>query len=97
MSYPKEIWEPLKGITCERLMKALKDDAWEKQKANGNRHPFKKEANKGKADRVVIHYHKNKTYGQNLLKGLLEDIGWTTEDLVRLNLIKLDKPKTGGG
>ena len=84
-------------MACERLMKALEDDAWEKQKVTGNRHPFKKEGNKGKAERVVIHYHKNKTYGQNLLKGLLEDIGWTTEDLVHLKLIKLDKPKIIGG
>jgi predicted RNase H-like HicB family nuclease len=38
--------------------------------------------------RVTIHYHPKKTYGAKLLKGLLEDIGWSEEDMERLQLIK---------
>ena len=42
----------------------------------------------GAGRRVVIHYHPKKTYGPQLLKALLSDIGWSTDDLKRLKLIK---------
>lgn len=36
--------------------------------------------------RITIHYHPKKTYGQHLLKSLLEDIGWSEADMKRLKL-----------
>ena len=38
--------------------------------------------------RVTIHYHPNKTYGPNLLKELIREVGWTENDMRRLKLIK---------
>ena len=37
---------------------------------------------------VSIHYHPRKTYHRGLLKGLLDDIGWTEDDMRRLKLLK---------
>ncbi|MBN1309724.1 MAG: type II toxin-antitoxin system HicA family toxin [Chitinispirillaceae bacterium] len=42
---------------------------------------------KGKS-RVSIHYHPKKTYGPNLLKSLLKDIGWSESDMKKLKFIK---------
>ena len=88
MDYPATVWRQLKNITVERLMRALENDGWDKCKPSGARHPYKKEGNKGKAERIVIHYHPKKTYGPKMLKGLLGDIGWSSDDLKRLKLIK---------
>ena len=93
MDYPSNVWRQLKNITVKRLIKALKDDEWEKCKVKGARYPFKKEGNKGKADRVVIHYHPKKTFSKHRLNGMLDDIGWSTADLKRLNLIDHDPKK----
>ncbi|MCG2817094.1 MAG: hypothetical protein L6425_14305 [Candidatus Aminicenantes bacterium] len=38
--------------------------------------------------RVSIHYHPHKTFGPNLLKALLEDIGWDVEKMKKLKLVK---------
>jgi len=38
--------------------------------------------------RVSIHYHPHKTYGPSMLKMLLDDIGWSEEQLRALKLIK---------
>ena len=88
MDYPKNVWDQLKNITVERLMKALENDGWKKCKSNGARHPYTKEDNKGRADRIVLHYHAKKTFSKFRLNGLLDDIGWSVEDLKRLELIQ---------
>ena len=72
MDYPSTVWSQLKNITVESLMKALEKDGWEKHKPNGARHPYKKEGNKGKAERIVIHYHPKKTYGPKCSEVCLE-------------------------
>lgn len=38
--------------------------------------------------RVSIHVHPKKTYGPGLLKDLLQDTGWSIDDMKRLKLIK---------
>ena len=38
--------------------------------------------------RITIHFHPGKIYGPKIIKGLIEDIGWTVKDLRRLKLIK---------
>ena len=40
-----------------------------------------------KSARVSVHYHPKKTYGEKMLKALLDDIGWDDKDLKRLKLI----------
>lgn len=89
MDYKANVWNQLKNITVEKLMKALEADGWIKGKANGARHPYIKRGENGiTLNRIVLHYHPKKTYGPKLLKGLLAQIGWSIEDLKRLKLIK---------
>ncbi len=64
-------------------------DGWREDgggKTSGTR-PFIKQAEGGNR-RVVIHYHPGKTYGPKFLKGLLDSIGGSEDDLRRLRLIK---------
>jgi len=83
MTIDRRIWEQLKNITCNEIISALKKDGWTHDITRGAVQVYVKG---GK--RVTIHYHPGKTYGEKLLKGLLDDIGWTTEDLKQLGLVK---------
>ena len=84
MKYEKRIWDQLKNLTADDLVSALGKDNWIIDESSGAiriyRHPDGR--------RVSIHYHPRKTYGPNLLKDLLDDIGWSTADMKRLKLIK---------
>ena len=84
MAYPKHIWLQLKGLTADRVIAALKKDGWQQEAKKGATLGFFKAPRR----RIVIHYHPNKTYGANLLTGLLDDIGWSVADMKRLKLIK---------
>jgi predicted RNA binding protein YcfA (HicA-like mRNA interferase family) len=90
MRYSKRIWEQLKNLTADELISALKRDGWQPDECRGAFHPFIDPATR---NRIIIHYHPQKTYGPNLLKGLLDDIGWTEEDLKRLKLISGKSPE----
>lgn len=83
MSFQPNIWNQLKSITADEIISALKKDGWEQDITIGAVQAFRKNTK-----RVTIHYHPKKTYGCKLLIGLLEDIGWSTEDFKRLKLIK---------
>ena len=37
--------------------------------------------------RVSVHYHPKKTYGAKMLKALLNDTGWSEDDMRRLKLL----------
>lgn len=87
MSYPQNVWNQLKNTTADKLMNALKKDSWEREDSTGARISYRKAMGNGEVRRIVIHYHPRKTYGPKLLKGLLSDTGWSTEDLKRLKLI----------
>jgi len=78
----------LKGITCDELIAALKKDGWTLDEKTRKQHVYFKTGDDGVPRRVTIHYHPGKTYGANLLKGLLADIGWSADDMRRLKLIK---------
>jgi len=84
MKLRRHVWQQLKSITCEKLIAALKKDGWEQDTSRGAILVFISQRGK----RVTIHYHPGKTYGEKLLKGLIKDIGWTEQDLIRLKLIK---------
>lgn len=89
MSYQQNVWNQLKNITVEKLMNALQKDGWEKEETSGAKIPYRKAMDNGEVRRVVIHYHPNKTYrSAKVLKGLLDDIGWSVEDMEGLKLIK---------
>lgn len=86
MNYSKNVWNQLKGLTVERLMKALKKDGWVEEPTVGATIPFR---HPGTKKIVVIHYHPKKTYrNPGLLKGILDVIGWSEKEMKNLKLIK---------
>ena len=85
MLMKKHIWEQIKGIPCDEIIRALKKDGYDETGKRGAEMGFRHNVTK---NYVVIHYHPDKTYGPNLLKALIKDIGWTPKDMKRLKLIK---------
>lgn len=77
----------LKKLTAQRLIRALKQDGFLEAKSRGATRGFIKSTLDGRR-KVVIHFHPRKSYGWKLLSQLLDDIGWTENDLERLGLIK---------
>lgn len=84
MNWTKQTWDQVKNTTADELKSALEKDGWAYDETRGAilvyRHPDGR--------RATVHYHPNKTYGANLLKALIGDIGWSERDLRRLKLIK---------
>ncbi len=78
-----DIWAQLKNITADELIRALENDGWKPRGGSGSRRIYLKGRKL-----VSIHYHPNKSYGRDLLRDLLRDIGWSEKDLKRLKLIK---------
>ena len=84
-TYARNVWNQLKSITADRLIKALNRDGWiEEETGASTRAYIKLSANGNVTRRIVLHYHPRKTYGPGLLKGLLKEIGWAEQDLKRL-------------
>ncbi len=87
MAFSGNVWGQLKNLTADDLISALKKDGYTKDPASRDATiAFIKYGNPNK--RIVIHYHPKKTYGPKLLKALLDEAGWTEEDMQRLRLIK---------
>lgn len=84
MTVPKHVWDQLRATTADELVKALLRHNWAFDSNSGAVHVYRRPDGR----RVAIHYHPRKSYGPGLLKALLEDIGWTEQDLRRLKLIK---------
>lgn len=84
MSFPSHIWSQLKGISAKELIGALERDGWDRDCTVGAEQIFRK----GHGRRVSIHVHPGKTFGPNLLKSILVDIGWTEKEMRDLKLIK---------
>ena len=83
MNYPPNVWNQLKGKTCQELMKALLKDGWERDVVVKTEQVFFRAGR-----RVSLHVHPKKTYGPKLLKALLDDIGWSEDEMRKLKLIK---------
>ena len=77
------VWAQLKNVNADQLTRALENDGWSHRGGSGSRRIYLKD---GKL--VSVHYHPGKTYGRDLLRDLLRDIGWSEADLRRLKLIK---------
>ncbi|OGO17580.1 MAG: hypothetical protein A2Z15_08545 [Chloroflexi bacterium RBG_16_50_11] len=84
MDFSKQAWDQLKNKTADDLISALKKDGAIFDTSNGAARVYRFTDGR----RVTIHYHPHKTYGPNLLKALMDDIGWTEKDLRRLKMIK---------
>ncbi|OFV95984.1 MAG: hypothetical protein A3F68_01320 [Acidobacteria bacterium RIFCSPLOWO2_12_FULL_54_10] len=81
------MWSQLKNLTADELISALLKDGWRPDEASKS--AIRGYIKSGSPNvRVTIHYHPKKTFGPNLLKALLADIGWAINDLKRLKLIK---------
>lgn len=84
MIYSPQTWDQLKNLTADNIVSTLKKGGFVLDEASGAihiyRHPDKR--------RVSIHYHPHKTFGPNLLKRLLDDIGWSEDDMKKIKLIK---------
>lgn len=87
MALPKNIWNQIKNLTKREIIDALVRDNWTKD-------PSSKDATityikrLGTPDetgahhkRIVIHFHPGDVCGPRVIKAILEDTGWTTEDL----------------
>lgn len=90
MAFSQDVWNQIRATTADELIKALEADGYRPDPASSDatrsyiryKHP--------QSDRIVIHYHPGKTYGPKLLKSLIADAGWKTEDdLSRVGLINL--------
>lgn len=85
MSFPPHVWNQIKAIQADELIKALGKDGWERDEKSGAVQVFR---NPATGKRITIHYHPGKSYGPKLLTDLLTDIGWSIEDMRRLKLIR---------
>ncbi len=84
MKFSKQAWDQLRNKTADDLISALEKDDWTRDETRGAEQIYRHSDGR----RVSIHYHPGKTFGPNLLKGLLEDIGWTEAKMRQLKLIK---------
>ena len=84
MAFARSVWDQLRNLTSDDLIRALKADGWEQDVTRGATLAFLKRPSR----RLVVHYHPKKTYGAKLLKALISDTGWSVDDLGRLKLIK---------
>jgi len=85
MKYSKNVWEQLKGKTADELISALLKDGFVLDAKVKTERIYRHLD----GTRVSIHYHTgNKCYGARLLKTLLEDIGWSEDDMRQLKLVK---------
>jgi predicted RNA binding protein YcfA (HicA-like mRNA interferase family) len=83
MKYPKNVWNQVKNKTADEIKRTLEIDGWVKDVAIKTEEIYLKDKK-----RVSIHYHPQKTYGPKLLKKILDDIGWSIEDMRKLKFIK---------
>jgi hypothetical protein len=79
-----ETWAQIKNITADILLGAIEKDGGIlilPAAVPGEFFP------KG-LNLISIHYHPHKSYGPDMLRDLIRDLGWTEKDLKRLKLIK---------
>ncbi|MFQ5664633.1 MAG: type II toxin-antitoxin system HicA family toxin [Terriglobia bacterium] len=87
MAFSPNVWNQVKNLTKDQIIRALMRDGWVKDPSSRNATiAYIKHGDPSK--RVVIHYHPGETCGPKLLKHLLAVIGWSETDLRRLKLVK---------
>ena len=83
-TYSKSVWDQLKNKTIQDIAKALRKDGWVREEkrgaTQGYRHPDRDAGN----NRVVLHIHPKASKSPKILKGLLDIIEWSEEDMERL-------------
>jgi len=77
--------EELKNIPAREWIHVLESDGFQLRKGKGSHHIYQHPDKR----RVLIVYHSlHDTFGPKTLKSLLQDSGWTRDDLKRFELIK---------
>ena len=77
--------EAPRGVTARRLIGALHADGFALVRARGSHHIYRHSDGR----RVVVAYHRlGDGFPIGTLKAMIEDAGWTEQDLVRLGLIR---------
>ena len=85
MAFSKNVWSQLKAKTADQLISALLKDGFVLDGIVRTERVYRHSDGR----KVTIHYHTgNKCYGRGLLRALLEDTGWSENDMRRLKLIK---------
>jgi predicted RNA binding protein YcfA (HicA-like mRNA interferase family) len=84
VSFSPNVWNQLKNITAKELISALDKAKWTRDVTIGAEQIFRSPDGR----RVSIHVHPGKTFGPNLLKSLLADIGWSEKKMREYRLIK---------
>ena len=94
MAYSRPVWTQLKGLTLKELARALKRDGWIEESRAGATIGFIKTAGNGGCDPTPCRAARasGKSFGPRLLRALLDDIGWSEDDLARLKLIRKPSP-----
>ncbi len=75
----------LKNITARGFVRALERDGFIFKRQKGS-HKIYKHPIRG--NWVSVPYHPGGTFTKGTLDGLIDDAGWTEDDLVRLKLMK---------
>jgi predicted RNA binding protein YcfA (HicA-like mRNA interferase family) len=84
----KESWDQIRNVTADELIRALDRDkgtGWYRDETGSSAVVYRNDLI---AKIVSIHRHSHKTFSPRQLREILEDIGWSDEDLKRLKLIK---------
>ena len=85
MKYTNNTWKQLKATKTSEIIRALLKDGFELDAEVRTEHIYRHPDGR----RVSIHYHSGSDcYGRSLLKGLLNDSGWTERRMRELKLIK---------
>lgn len=82
--WPRALWNQLKNITVDELIRALEQDGWVLARAKGAQRWYRHPSGRG----ISVHYHPRKTFSPKLLRWLLEHIEWNESDLKRLKLVR---------
>ena len=85
MDFSANVWNQIKNKSPKDFIKALRKDGWNKDASKGAVQVFR---NPRDNRRVTIHVHPGKIYGPLMVKALIEDIGWSIQDMKRLGFIK---------
>ncbi len=92
-TYDPLVWNQLKNKTIQQIARALEKDGWEKEESRGATQGYRHPDRPGNQNRVVLHIHPKQSKGPSVMKKILDDIGWTVEDMIRLGLIKAPKKR----
>ena len=83
-TYSRSVWSQLRNKTIQDIARALERDGWVREATTGATQGYRHSDGR----RVVLHIHPKVTKSPRILKGLLDCIGWSEDDMRRLKLIK---------